>query len=252
MEDGRQIETGTAPEQPDKVVRLPRDWLGPREHLVPFGPSEPTRGESELDGFAPDDFWGERAAAVHSVVSGPANPTADEAPADDRAAPAPAGHVDRWHAGRWHVAAAAVVAVAAAGLVGLLFGGSSNRIVVGARLNIAAIVSNGVSRILQGGPPRIVARAAPPRSVRHLVHRSPRTKSAPARAEHHSSPPRAATYVSHTSTPSPQPTYHPTVSSPAPRIVTTRPPAASRASSGANVSPVGQTGALGPVQSPNG
>ena len=37
MEEGRQIEAGRAAESSDKVIRLPRDWLGPREDLVPFG-----------------------------------------------------------------------------------------------------------------------------------------------------------------------------------------------------------------------
>src|SRR5205823_7705074 len=47
----------------DKVIRLPRDWLGPREDLVPFGPSadrhspepsesEPPSGERDAPGDA--------------------------------------------------------------------------------------------------------------------------------------------------------------------------------------------------------
>lgn len=247
MEDGRQIEAGTAPEQSDKVVRLPRDWLGPREDLVPFGRSTPPPVESELDALAPDDFWGERAAATHSVVQGPADEPEGAPPAGDPAATV------RWpRVRRRHLAAAAFVGIAAAGAVALLLGGSPSHVAGGARLNIAAIVSNGVSRILQGGPPRVVARAASPRPVRHAPHRSARRKAPRARAEHHSSPPPATAYVTRASTQRPQPTYHPAVSRPAPRIATTQPPAASKASSGANVSPTGQTGALGPVQSPNG
>jgi hypothetical protein len=46
--------------QQDNVIRLPRDWLGPREDLVPFGPSayreEPEQAK-ELPRNA-DDFWG--------------------------------------------------------------------------------------------------------------------------------------------------------------------------------------------------
>ena len=55
----------------DNVVRLPRDWLGPREDLIPFGSaSEP--GPSV--GLAPtaDDFWGESSAAVQDAVQAPA------------------------------------------------------------------------------------------------------------------------------------------------------------------------------------
>jgi hypothetical protein len=247
VEDGRQIEAVSAPEQSDKVVRLPRDWLGPREDLVPFGPSTPPPAESELDGFAPNDFWGERAAAIHSVVQGPADDPTATAPASD-----PAPSIRKGRLGRWHVAAAVLVAIAAAGAVPLLFGGSPNHVTRGAGLNIAAIVSQGVARILKSGPPRIVERSASPRPVRHVRHRSPRPKAPRPRPQHHSAPASASTYVTHTSPPSPQPTYRPIVTSPAPRIVTTRPPAASKASSGANVRPTGQTGALGPVQSPNG
>ena len=44
----------------DNVVRLPRDWLGPREELVPFGPSA-ERATSDTVTELPrsaDDFWG--------------------------------------------------------------------------------------------------------------------------------------------------------------------------------------------------
>src|SRR5437868_5354075 len=44
----------------DNVVRLPRDWLGPREDLVPFGPSayrEEPEQATELPRSA-NDFWG--------------------------------------------------------------------------------------------------------------------------------------------------------------------------------------------------
>lgn len=85
-------------EDEDKVIRLPRDWLGPREELVPFGPSaergghglrasEPPLGERNPpdqdasarpsleevpspppDPVSPDDFWGERSAALQGPL----------------------------------------------------------------------------------------------------------------------------------------------------------------------------------------
>jgi hypothetical protein len=250
VEKGRQIEAGSAPEQSDKVVRLPRDWLGPREDLVPFGPSPAPPAEPDLASFAPDDFWGERAAAIHSVVQAPPAEPPDDRPADDR--PSPARKPRLRHQRLAAAVAVAVAGIAAAGAVVLLFGGSPSHETGGARLNIAAIVSDGVSQILKAGPPRVVTRATAPRPVNHVRHRAPRSKPAPPRTHHHTSPPSATTYVSHPSTPSPQPTYHPTVSSPAPRIVTTQTRAASRTSSAARVTPTGQNGALGPVQSPNG
>lgn len=247
MEEGREIEAGSATETSNKVVRLPRDWLGPPEELVPFGQPAPPPTEPDLAEFAPNDFWGERAAAIHSAVHVPTvEPPEDPPPSD---APAPTTKV---RLGRGHLGAAALLAVAAAAAVALLFGGSSNHAAPGTRLNIAAIVSSGVSRILKLGPPRVVARTTSPRPVRHVHHRSPRPKASPARAQHRSSPPPASTYVAHVSPPSPQPTYHPSVSAPAPRIVASPHPTQSSTSSVATVSPTGQNGALGPVQSPNG
>jgi hypothetical protein len=247
VEEGRQIEAGSATETSNKVVRLPRDWLGPPEELVPFGPPASPPTEPDLAGFAPNDFWGERAAAIHSVVEAP-----EEGP--------PAGATTKARVRQRRFAAAALVGIAAAAAVAVLLGGSPNHITNGARLNLAAIVSNGVSRILKLGPPRVVARATSPRPARHVPHRSPRPKPTPSRAEHRSSPPTASTYVAHAPPPSPeptyhpsaQPTYHPSVSAPVSRIVTSPHHARSTTSSGAAVSPTGQNGALGPVQSPNG
>ena len=84
-----------SPDDPgkNKVIRLPRDWLGPREDLVPFGPSadrdrgsEPPSGpRDEPDNasgrppleevaplapepVSPDEFWGERSAALQGAL----------------------------------------------------------------------------------------------------------------------------------------------------------------------------------------
>ena len=71
-------QTGTI----SNVVPFPRDWLGPRDELVPFGrdPAE----ETETDAVAadiheisvapppgPDAFWGEDSAEIHGVLQGP-------------------------------------------------------------------------------------------------------------------------------------------------------------------------------------
>ena len=244
MDEGRQIEVGSTREPSDKVVRLPRDWLGPREHLVPFGQSTPPAADPDLAAFAPDDFWGERAAAIHAAVQAPEAGGLEHPPTGE---PAPKVRVSRR---RLHASAAAGVAALAA--VVFLLGGSPGHVTGGPRPNSATILSSGVSRILKGDLPRIVARTPTPRIVRHLRHRATRPKLKRAQAEHDNSPAAASTYVARASSPSPQPTYHPSVSSPAPRIVTSSHPAESAASSRATVSPTGQNGALGPVQSPNG
>jgi hypothetical protein len=57
------------------VVRFPRDWIGPREELVPFGPRAYS-GASETDAGAvaevgAEDFWGEESGALHHAVRDP-------------------------------------------------------------------------------------------------------------------------------------------------------------------------------------
>ncbi len=257
MEEGRQIEAGSAAESSDKVIRLPRDWLGPREDLVPFGratqpsadPEAPELAVPELASPTPtsaDDFWGgEPPAALHDVVQAPH----DRAPASvsdgEPRPPAPKPRLPRRR-----LAIASIVGIAAAGAIALLLTGSPDHVAAGAKLNIAAILTNGVSRILNAGPPKIVARQPPARPVRHVRHRAHVTKPAPPHTSHSSSPTRSThTYVARAT---PTTTYHPPVSEPSPRVYTPPPPARSPASSAARVSPTGQAGALGPVHSPNG
>jgi hypothetical protein len=75
--EDREVRGDGSPQQQghDNVVRLPRQWLGPPEELVPFGPSaaDGTAGSApagvRLDGA---DFWGEDSAALQAVVETPA------------------------------------------------------------------------------------------------------------------------------------------------------------------------------------
>ena len=57
----------------DNVVRLPRDWLGPREELVPL---EGTTGAASSAAVPPraDDFWGEDSAALQDAWQAPEEP----------------------------------------------------------------------------------------------------------------------------------------------------------------------------------
>jgi hypothetical protein len=67
----------------DNVVRLPRDWLGPRDELIPIGPIS--------DKSAPpptaDDFWGESSALVQDALSAPMGTAVGGLAADDGAGP---------------------------------------------------------------------------------------------------------------------------------------------------------------------
>jgi hypothetical protein len=120
----RESEDTTKPALPgDNVVRLPRDWLGPREELVPL---EGTTGAAASAGAPPraDDFWGEDSAALQDPW---------QAPEDTGPAVVSGGGVRqaRWrgpafaYRGRRRVAAsvALVAAVAATG-IGVAYAGS--------------------------------------------------------------------------------------------------------------------------------
>jgi hypothetical protein len=254
VEEGRQIEAGTPAQPSEKVVRLPRDWLGPREHLVPFGSQTPPSAEPvpaagpAPEEFAPtaDDFWGERSIAFHAVVPAPDDQRPGDTP-DTR--PQPPASKPR--PGRRRLAAAAALGIAAVGAIALLLSGSPHRVVGGARLNIAAILNSGVSMLKGLDPPRIVASAAP-RTVKHVPHGRPRPKGRTASPRHHTSPPPASTYVAHPTPSHAHATYHASALPLVPQVRTSAPPTRPSTSSGATVTPTGQYGALGPVQSTNG
>ena len=60
----------------DNVVRLPRDWLGPREELIPFGPAAYTAederlGESRTPPTARDFWGGDGWASAHEAPQAP-------------------------------------------------------------------------------------------------------------------------------------------------------------------------------------
>lgn len=53
--EAKNTQQGRGREPGDNVVRLPRDWLGPREELVPFGPPAEPEAEPGADGAEPAD-----------------------------------------------------------------------------------------------------------------------------------------------------------------------------------------------------
>jgi len=102
------------------VVRIPRDWFGPKDELVPFGPraweepgpDEPSAVSGDPAAAEPVDanlFWGEDAGTVHGVLDPPAGGIAS---ADRRTRPL--------------VAAALVGVIASVGIAFGLLGGSTH------------------------------------------------------------------------------------------------------------------------------
>ena len=101
--EGPHSDTGTTKGSPDSnVVRFPRDWLGPREELVPFGSTEPSRGAESSGTSEPSgggeqsrggeqsgvsagaatpptaaDFWSEEAVVLHDALQAPLAPVAE-------------------------------------------------------------------------------------------------------------------------------------------------------------------------------
>jgi hypothetical protein len=73
--DGETEDTGALTRNEENVIRLPRDWLGPPEELVPIGPAARARAaQRELDAGTPptaDAFWSEDSAALHDAVQAP-------------------------------------------------------------------------------------------------------------------------------------------------------------------------------------
>ena len=79
--DGPTEDANGATRNEENVIRLPRDWLGPPEELVPIGPAARARA-AQLDvGDAPppaaDAFWSEDAAALHDAVQAPVGAAGD-------------------------------------------------------------------------------------------------------------------------------------------------------------------------------
>jgi hypothetical protein len=73
--DGFNEDNGGLLPNEENVIRLPRDWLGPPEELVPIGPAARARAaQRDLDDGIPpaaDAFWSEDSAALHDAVQAP-------------------------------------------------------------------------------------------------------------------------------------------------------------------------------------
>ncbi len=276
---------------PQNVVRL-WDWIGPHDELVPFGsrgqdhePERPPEEVAPASFAAPDtppsaeDFWGERAGGLHDALQAPGE---DWIRADNGAPRAAAQAASRARSvafkrpiGRFAIgsarhlrilagprqvvlagATAVAVAAAAAFVIGLTLGGSAAPGARPADVQATSVLSNGVDRILRLDIPVIAPHRGPahPASDRHgpaATRVKSRPRYTPERVRY---TPTAAT----TTTGS-----HPQVQAATAEAAATNPPPAttnhgvSRPSStstesGPPVAATGQSGALGPIQSPDG
>lgn len=229
--------------QSSNVVRIPRDWFGPKDELVPIGPGAEERfGNGPLDEsgaalptaetLAANVFWGEDAGAVHDVVDAPGQPQA----------------VRRRRA-LLLVAAAAVVAIPVAGMVISRLGGSQRHALppLIAALQHRPYVSPARQSSAKPGAktvrgrPRVSARGRP--SHRNAV------AATTTRVAYHPNQARSSSSVS----------YAPSQASgpPVVQISPSRPAgpttAASTASPPQSAQPAfGSSGALGPMSSPDG
>ena len=238
---------------------------------MPFGPRAAPPGILDAPPSAAD-FWGERSASIHDALQAPAD---DEAGVPGAAAgvPAPARIPAR---GRRRFAVAASLALAAVTFVVVVVGlsGPSSREAGGPRVNMAAVLSSSLSRILESGLAHLDVKAA---STHAAVDQH---RARPARSAQRARPVIKRVYDTVRYQASPPVTYPVSASadaSAAPAVTTIHQPTLSAASTGttettspptrpaappasvhaarsspAAVSPTGQSGALGPIQSPNG
>src|SRR5262249_52906004 len=66
--EGRNSEQGgRGPGTNNNVVPFPRDWLGPREELIPFGPS----ADQSASAPGAEAFWGGDSDPLHAVLATP-------------------------------------------------------------------------------------------------------------------------------------------------------------------------------------
>ena len=191
------------------VVPFPRDWLGPREDLIPFGP----RADAALDGVAADPpqaagqplagssaapladaFWGEDSSALHGVLRAPTN---DHASVADQPARVRRGQrarrrplsvsTDAMPWGRIAAGAVVVVACAAAALGKIEGSGgpasgasvaTGGLVASGPIVDLASLTAVSIPQLVRAhhqshATPRRTARASTHRIHRTVLHHAP-------------------------------------------------------------------------------
>lgn len=167
--EGRKTEHGgKQPGTTDNVVPFPRDWLGPREELIPFGSSAGRAAEHDAVAPGAEAFWGGESDPLDAVFAAPAAPATV------------AGSRFRTRASQLAIGGL-VASVLAAALLGRIAGAptSGSGPTVGPDLAAAGLFDLGLLRGAVGAPvikvsqptARHVARRRAPAPV-HMRHRT--------------------------------------------------------------------------------
>jgi hypothetical protein len=218
------------------VVRFPREWFGPPEELIPFGPSararpgppndppaspegsDPPRGERA----SPPDFWGEGSAMLQGVIEGPSQVQQDGAgglgssepeavSAPRRVGPEAPTRTPRKRFRRQALIGAGAILASAGAAVAAIGIGTSGRPSAHRMWSVASVPSHSSAAVERNArrPARTAIRQPPKRHAAHPDVVRPVSKVLP--AETASSTPVSAV-ASSDSTPAPSST--PTVSAP--------------------------------------
>ncbi len=214
------------------MVRIPRDWFGPKDDLVPFGPRAGAdhAAEAPLDA---ETFWGEDADSVHDVLDG---------------RPGVAAGPSVRHTGRWAlVAAILALLMTGAGLATWLPGSSQRR---PGSPQIASTTNPyaAATRLLQKRA------AAINREPRMSIRRHPRTPRHRGAATRATRPTQVVYHPVQQSAPSPSTNSTAAASADAAPSPTAGSQTAAQPASSPQVSQpaFGANGALGPMSSPAG
>jgi hypothetical protein len=254
--EGRHGDEGTSEAHAESnVIRLPRDWLGPRDELVPFGPpAEPSdvEGPAAVPTARAAEFWGEDSAALQDAVPAPAAIERTEPPAPRRRS--------RVASGRTLSVAAAVVLAAGVVLVELTSSSRPmQRGLSSSASGLAAVFPPALAGVENLPLPHIRAGRQPVHRAAHRVRAarsrrvtpapSPRSIQVATSVTPTPSPPATTRYVAPVSSRTGSSGTETTVATHAPAPAY-RPPAATAATT--KVKAFGSSGVLGPGSSPNG
>jgi hypothetical protein len=150
---------GAEPGTTNNVVPFPRDWLGPREELIPFGSSAGYGVEQPAPAPGAEAFWGGDSGPLHAVIPEPV------------AAGRVAGERVRTRAGRLAVGGLAAAVLAAAVLGRLAGVPTSANPSVGSGVAAAGFVDLALLRGAVGAPAI--------ESSKPAVHRAPAGRAHP-------------------------------------------------------------------------